>query len=77
MFLEKYNFNDYIEVYSDEEYFDDPDEKIKIIKCTYLYLQSVKKYSGTTKKTFTISKAKTLYPPAPKLILQKQKLHMF
>ena len=30
-----------------------------------LELQSVKKYSGTTKETFTVSKAKNLNPPSP------------
>ena len=28
-------------------------------------MQTVKKYSGTTKKTFAISKAKTLNAPSP------------
>ena len=41
VFLENYNFNDYIEIYSDEEYSDNSDEKIQInkIKCIYLYLE--------------------------------------
>ena len=30
-----------------------------------VFLQSVKKYGGTTKKTFTTSKAKTLNAPSP------------
>ena len=41
VFLENYNFNDYIEIYSDEEYSDDSDEKIQINKnkCIDLYLE--------------------------------------
>ena len=41
VFLENYNFNDYIEIYCDEKYSDNSDEKIQInkIKCIYLYLE--------------------------------------
>ena len=41
VFLENYNFNDYIEIYCDEKYSGNSDEKIQInkIKCIYLYLE--------------------------------------
>ena len=41
MFLENYNFNDYVKIYSNEEYSDDDDEKNQInkIKCIDLYLE--------------------------------------
>ena len=42
--LESYNFNDYVEICSDEEYSDDSDDKIQIskIKCIDLYLEKDK-----------------------------------
>ena len=44
VFWESYNFNDYVEIYSDEEYSDDSDNKIQIskIKCIDLYLEKDK-----------------------------------
>ena len=41
VFLENYNFNGYIEFYSNEEYSDGSDENIQInkIKCIDLYLE--------------------------------------
>ena len=44
VFWESYNFNDYVKIYSDEEYSDDSDNKIQIskIKCIDLYLEKDK-----------------------------------
>ena len=41
VFVESYNFNDYVEIYSNEEYSVNSDEKIQIneIKCIYFYLE--------------------------------------
>ena len=41
VFLENYNFNEYVKIYSNEEYSDDYDEKNQInkIKCIDLYLE--------------------------------------
>ena len=41
VFVESYNFNDYVEIYSNEKYSVNSDEKIQIneIKCIYFYLE--------------------------------------
>ena len=45
--MKNYNFNDSVEIYSDEEYSDDSDERIQMskIKCIDLYLKTQANWS--------------------------------
>ena len=43
VFLENYDFNDYVEIYLDEEYCDDSDEKIQMNKIKYIDLHLEKR----------------------------------